>query len=427
VDANGIVYPAAITPTVLAGVNISEWKRRANLISPPLNILADIIGAPWYGQSKSLGHEANVGTYSFAIPGSPLMFNANGVTKAGPRAQEGAGTQAQNHGSLIAFSEQENATSNNGETGQGQFARAIDLLLQTENGITTAQAGFQFLFSAPGQSNTKISGLAQGTVPYNNLLADVQYGVSLALAAGKTYNCPVVFWAQGEADISGGTTRSAYSTALQTLYTNLNTDIKALTGQSNDIKIILYNVEEFDQTNANIALAQQDAAAANPSIVISHPDYCIPHISTTDAHYPEDGYAHTGSYWALAFKRLILDSGSWTPLKQSGAIQRTGNILSVPFSVPVAPLIADAAFFPLQTNYGFDALDHTGAANAITNVTILYNRVRITLTTADSGTLRYCAGTIYGGNLRDSQTLDLQAFRRRQLSNCCLPFEKAFT
>jgi hypothetical protein len=90
-------------------------------------------------------------------------------------------------------------------------------------------------------------------------------------------------------------------------------------------------------------------------------------------------------------------------------------------------LIADAAFFPLQTNYGFDALDHTGAANAITNVTILYNRVRITLTTADSGTLRYCAGTTYGGNLRDSQTLDLQAFRRRQLSNCCLPFEKAFT
>lgn len=424
IDNNGQAVAKVLSTSVLNGMNMTEIQRR---IARTISVPADYIGVINYGQSKALGQAAGVGSY----PGSffnHLMFNANGSSTAGPRAQEGTGTAAQNHASLIPFYEVLNGSTGNGESGLGNFFRMIEYLLVNENGLSSAAAGFTFIGSAPGQSNTTIANLSKGTTPYQHVLDDVTYGYSLALAAGKTYNVPVILWAQGEADITAGTSRSTYSTALQTLQTNLDADIRAITGQANTVKLLCYQVDQYNQTNANIGLAQTDAAAANSNIIISHPDYAVPHIPG-NTHYYEEGYAINGAYFAAAYKRLVFDglsSYQGLVVDPNHAIQRTGSILSVPFLVPVAPLILDTYVFPSQTNYGFDALDHTGAANAIVSVTALYNRLRIVLTTADSGTLRYCSGTTWGGNLRDSQTIDAQAFQRRQLTNACLAFEKTF-
>lgn len=419
---------AFTAPQVLVGsingIVAGELERRLDRTLRPSP--ADMLGVILYGQSKSLGG-GGLSTFAADIPNA-FMFNANGSTKAGPRAQEGGGTVAQNHASLIPFAEKFNNTNGNAETGLGQFCRMLDFLVRRENGVSLDDLGVELICSAPGYPNLGIDALDKGTAHYQRVIDDVTYGASLAAAAGKSYAVPAVLWAQGEYDIQyAGTSRAVYKAKLKQLRLDLDADIKAITGQSLDVALILYSTTMYVQTNCDIALAQQDAAAEDSHIVFSHPDYSLPHASPTDTHYHEMGYAIAGSYFARAFKRYVLDgSTDKVALRQSGEITRTGNVLSVPFSVPFPPLVADSEYFPPQTNHGFYCAKVGGAENAITAITVLHDRVRIALTSAEAGTLYYGHGSTWGGNLHDSDSLDAQTFVRRKMANCAIVFEKSF-
>jgi hypothetical protein len=310
----------------------------------------------------------------------------------------------------------------------------IKRLLTAENNILPTDFDYILLGSAPGQSNTAIAGLIKGSAPYTRLIDDVTYGLARAQALGKSYAVDAIYWSQGEADITLATTRATYTARLQTLYTDLNTDIKAITGQSHDIKLLLYQVSTFDQTNPNIALAQLDASVgnsalsivANPNIIIATAIYAMEHYASNNVHLTEFGYANLGAYYGYCDKRVVIDGDTWVPFVPT-SITRQGTILDVQFPNTGYPLVIDTALFPTHTNAGFTAIDGASANNPITSVSVVGpSRVKIVLTNAVAGMLRYGFLT-WGGNLRDSNPLDIQSVKRKPLYSPCLTFEKTFT
>lgn len=409
---------------------------KATRSAPKLN--ASIVHHISYGQSLALGNgSGDVHT----LPGGDadgffdsVMFNANGVTTAGPRAQEGSGTAAQNHASLIPYLEQPlsgAAPNGNCETPLGNAMRTVKRLLRDEDGIKFTDFDYILLGSAPGQSNTAIAGLAKGSTPYTNLISDVTYGLTNSQAAGKIYCVDVVYFSQGERDIQLGTARLTYKNALLQLYTDLNTDIKAVTGQAHDIKIVMYQCTSYQQftggfAGANIALAQLDAAKANSNIILATSVYALEHITGTNLHLSAAGYANLGGYYGLAAKRAVVDGSQWANLYPT-RLTRQGAIVEIEFPDTGYPIAASSALFPIQTNYGLTAVGVDGVTdNPIVSVAVTApRRVRVVLTNALPGYLRYGFAS-WGGNLHDNCDIDPGAARSLTLYRPVLTFDEAF-
>jgi Carbohydrate esterase, sialic acid-specific acetylesterase len=424
-DVDGTIRQSNLVLDVLNSMPVDEILRRV-MRKPSLR--SSISHRISYGQSLSLGN----GSGRLSLPGSfydAVMFNANGVHSAGPRAQEGLGTVAQNHASLIPYEERPitgTAPSGNLETPLGTAIRMIKRLLIAENGIQPEDQDYIILGSAPGQSNTAIAGLSKPSSPYTRVMDDVNYGLTRAQGLGQSYAVDAVYWSQGEADIGLSTARATYAAALVQLYTDFNTDIKAITKQAHDIKLISYQCSIYSQTNPNIALAQYDASLTQPNIILATAVYALEHIAADNAHLTAIGYANLGAYFGYCDKRVVIDGGTWEPFAPT-TVTRQGTILDVAFPDTGYPLVIDDVLFPTVTNAGFSAIDGGSVNNPITEVTVIgRNRIKIVLTSAVAGTLRY-GFTSWGGNLRDNNPLDIQSFRRKPLYAPCLIFEKAFT
>jgi hypothetical protein len=306
--------------------------------------------------------------------------------------------------------------------------RMIKRLLMAENGVQPADYEYIMLGSAPGQSNTLLSNLDKPSAPYTHVMDDVNYGLANAQGLGKSYAVDVVYWSQGEADTTGGVARATHAAMLQQLYTDLNTDIKAITGQSHDIKMIGYQCTIFSQTGTpDIALAQLDAAIAQPNIILCVPIYAITHLASNNAHLTGRGYSSLGAYYGYCDKRVVVDGETWQMFIPT-RVSRQGVVLDIEFPDTGFPLVIDDTLFPTMPNAGFSAVDGASVNNPITSVAVVGpNRVRVVLTNAVAGTLRYGFGTSWGGNLRDSNPLDIQTARRKSLFAPCLIFERAFT
>lgn len=421
--ADGTINIGTTTVTSLNDVPATELRRRLRRTVRMRSSIAHWIS---YGQSLSLGNGSSIMTF----PGSffdAVMFNANGVATAGPRAQDGGADVALNHASLIPYEERPltgTAPSGNMETPLGNAIHLAKSLLIEENGIYPADEEYVILGSAPGQSNTSIDALDKPSAYYTRLITDVTYGLSLATAAGKSFAVDIVFWSQGEADIAA-MTRATYLTKLQTLYTDLNTDIKALTGQAHDIKMILYAVTTYDQTNTNIALAQVDAALANSNIHVATAIYAMEHLAANNVHMHGIGYSQLGAYYGYCAKRVVLDGDTW-PVFIPSRITRQGTILDVEFPDTGFPIAISDYLFPSQTNAGLTAIDGASADNPITSVTVIgKRRLRVVLTSAVAGKLRYCFAS-WGGNLHNLNPTDHHSARKRLLYQPVLPFEVSF-
>ena len=80
--------------------------------------------------------------------------------------------------------------------------------------------------------------------------------------SGKTFGVPCVFFVQGEGNVSE--TEEEYYPKLKQLFDDLNADIKAITGQKNDVVFITYQMSSYESINsasgptyAQLRLAQE--------------------------------------------------------------------------------------------------------------------------------------------------------------------------
>lgn len=340
-----------------------------------------------YGQSPSVG----VGTGAVRLTSQlhdSLMFSG------GVRAQDGATEPWVQHASLIPLVEAHGPAATGGERYETPVSGIA--LMSKELGVAP-----QIIGSAPGQGAVTISTLSKPGVLYERLLDDVRYGRYRARDLGKSYKLRQFFWMQGEADGANNT----YAANLNTLRGTIDADVKAITGQTDDVWCISYQLDR-----PKIGLAHLAASDTYDCIRVAMPMYFLAH--TDGVHLTPEGSDIAGAYFALARKQIIDDANEdWQPLRIVGH-SVAGAVIDLTYD-PVGNLAFDTTTVAAQTNQGFHLFDNADGALTINSVAIVgANVVRITAaaTVPAGAVIRYGftdptdhTADVSKGNLRDSQ------------------------
>ncbi|UZR92992.1 fibronectin type III domain-containing protein [Chondrinema litorale] len=261
--------------------------------------------------------------------------------------------------------------------------------------VTTANndyTGYEFLGTVSGLTSATIADLAKGTDPYNKLLAQITNGAALADDKSLSYQFRGVNLLQGAADADTDTL--TYKEALIQFATDLNADLNtALT--TTDVEYPIFLIQSADP---QVAVAQYRAAQASTNLYIASPSYFVAES--------EAGRQHIGHYLAKAYKKVVFDKTSWSPIAPLN-ISKEANKVMVEFSVAVEPLVLDVTTIADAGDYGFELYDEVGQLT-ITDVQIEGSNT-VTITTdrnieANAKILYAASDAKTTGNLRDSDT-----------------------
>jgi hypothetical protein len=352
-----------------------------------------------YGQSLSVGQALPI--QSGTALGDSLMFSG------GMRPQyDHAGDPTVWYPSLVPAVEV--AAFGLGETPCRGAADMVRQLVQAEG-----DGAHQLLLSAPGYGATTVAQLSKGGAHYGRITDQATAGKALALAASKTLRTAAVAWVQGESDDLVPTNLATYKAAVLALFGDINTDTKAVTGQSQDVVKITYQVASHTFSRG---LAEPWTALAHRDLVVSEGWHMACPMYQFDY---ADGFHLTGyssrclgAYIGLAYKRAVIDGLHWQGL-QPLSVSRSGSTITIPFSVPSGSLVLDTTRVTAIANSGFSVVNSGGDALTINSVTVSGATVTITLSaTVPAGAkVRYgyngtaATGRTAGprGNLRDQQ------------------------
>lgn len=283
-----------------------------------------------------------------------------------------------------------------------------------------------------GATETSYSGRA-----YAATLFEVTAIKRLAAKAGKTYGVGAIIMTHGEKD-SGNTN---YENELHTLWADYNKDIRAITGQSQKIPLLLTQQHSSGTTGTSAStLAQWRIGVDYPGdIICVGPNY--QHTYAADGiHMTANGYRELGElYGKVYYEKVVLDK-DWQPLQPTNA-EKSGRVITVNFHVPVAPLKWDTKLpspnQSTQTEWkngkGFEVYTQNKKIT-ISSVEISGNSVKITCTedlpssglkvgyAFNSGGIKRPNGTSRWGLLMDSDpaTGDSTGL---PIPNYCVSFE----
>jgi hypothetical protein len=296
--------------------------------------------------------------------------------------------------------------------------------------------------------------LARGhTSPFGQGMSEVTS--AKALAAGKTHVVRAVVAVHGESDhysyvlgtqefpLDGtdGTPGKIknYEDALLEWQQDYQTSVKAITGQTQNVPLLISGLSGFTTTRTSQVLQWQlDAHIAAPGKVVYVTSGYAFSVRNDCLHYDNHGYRRLGEYFAKVYAKIVFGGETWEPVRPK-LIARAGNVVTVKYYVPAPPLVIDtvhvtnpnAAGEPAPFDLGklgFDFVDN-GTLVAISSVVVsAADTVTITLAAQPSGTnmrLRYAQnqdtnpatrcigpGTVFRGgargNLRDSDATPSQ-------------------
>jgi hypothetical protein len=302
-----------------------------------------------------------------------------------------------------------------GETGQAALMHWRHLADRAANRFERVYAGFD-----AGVGGYKITDLAQGTIPYNNMLAALSRQAAICGFYGVNVECKSIHWAQGANDDAASVLYATYYSNFSAIVSNFQTDIPAATGQGAGAINILIAQEAAGPSGVGrtSAAAHYDASRALSHVYISTPCYFL---QTPDGYhlYPW-GYALLGEYGARA-EDAILNGSGWKGLRPAaGGIMRSSNTITITLEGNVSPVLFDTTgVVPAQTHQGFTWTDNTGGVTISTvSVANVGNVATITIPLAggssSGGQLGYAWGAsgavpappFFGamGNVRDSDS-----------------------
>lgn len=300
-------------------------------------------------------------------------------------------------------------------------------------------------------SNTALSGLVKGTAPYNSGIDDVTASKALYDAAGETYAERVLVWIHGENDNTQNppTARGDYETGLLGLHDDWNTDVAAITSQSERIPLFIQQLGPGSSSDTTVAptgqfpsaWAQLDAAENGNEVYVTGVGYaCL--YANDGLHYQNYGSRTAAEYQAKALHRYYVERKDPSIVRPLSLELIAPRAVEITFFVPVPPLRFDLEKCFVAPNYGFEVYD--GATRlTISNVYLsAHNKVVIETTTdmAAGHTVQYAsrlptnsvgAGPYRGGrgNLFDSdRTLSMYPGpdgQRYTLPAPCAVFNKA--
>lgn len=282
-----------------------------------------------------------------------------------------------------------------------------------------------------GLGMQKIQELMKPVDPYNKFIAEIAQARHEAQRRGWEFYVPAVCWMQGESDIVEYPDYD-YKEYFHKMYNDLNTDIKAVTRQKEDIRIISYqtstitkglryNPNNYDGTEARTPTAQMELIRDDTLIWASGPTYPYDFVNES-LHIDAEGQRSIGllaAKSALGILRKEKRNIGLVPL----SYEVDGNDIRIRFNVPCPPLSFDTIHVRKAENYGFNVIRKDGK-DIISDVKIDNNSIIIKSKESPKGAkLRYGVngeflkgGRTNGsrGNLRDSQST---------VSNWCLLFD----
>lgn len=212
---------------------------------------------------------------------------------------------------------------------------------------------------------------------YQASLLETEAVTRLAEAAGMTYGVGALIVTHGESDAGNG----SYADGLYQLLSDYNADVKAITGQSEDILMIVSQQNSITNRSASTLAAWKLGVEHPEEVVCSGPKYQY-RYAQDNVHLITDGYRMLGEkYGQVYFERVVMGR-NWQPLQPESAT-RSGRTITVDFHVPVPPLEWDMNFdTPLEdiaewaAGNGFEVFGG-GKRITIESVDIVCNSVRI--------------------------------------------------
>lgn len=303
----------------------------------------------------------------------------------------------------------------------------------------TNLGGDQFvtLVTRHGKGGAEYNAIKKGTVYYQNLIDTVSIAKNAAMLLGKTYIVPAVTIIHGESDQNLGASSATYQGYMEELQEDLDTDIKAITGQSQEVMLVTDQMSSL--LTATINLGQLSAAEANPDkIALVGPKYIFDYVD--NYHMNNNSYRMLGEYYGKAFKKILVDNQPWVPFSPKNIV-RNGSNIYISFNIPEPPIVIDTTWVSLKTNYGFSFSQTGGNSPSISSVSIVpdYNDIKIALNTTPTGTsqkVRYAYTGAFDtpgrlesssqkGNIRDSD--DTDSLYGNDLYNWLVHFSKDIT
>jgi hypothetical protein len=291
-------------------------------------------------------------------------------------------------------------------------------LLEKENNVDVTTFGYQMMPFTWGVSGSSIITMTKGTIPYNRMIESVIKAKEFANKEGKTFGVRSMNWYHGEQD--NEQTKQWYYDRQSQLFIDVNTDIKLITGQSEDLQFFTYQTSPWlgrdlgsgVMTQMNIQEAQVQVATDFENVHVSGAMY---QFGYRDMYHPLD-MATVGLQTGVAMKRVLLDNKTWIdfkPLSHKVITDGTNYYTHLKFDVPVKParfdISGDTWHNPngQQQNFGFELLSSGIEKQTATPFITIGDTVVLTSSENPTGmTIRYAVnGHAGGGNLCDSQNI----------------------
>lgn len=383
-------------------------------------------GTPALSTVQSFG---NLAPDSLALGGNPNDNNVNYLSSNG---------RAANVGVLMPLVEQ---------TMETISTSSAAMVSQAARNAGQGSA-FDATYYNLGIGATNYNGMRKGTAPYSNLLlcfssaktSKTFHGVNLPLVV------PYLLAVHGESDAGS----SAYGVNIRQWQIDYETDIKAITGQSQGVPMFHSQPSSWTSpNNINNAVGISpyqiwQESLTNPKILLVCPKYFLVHVAD-GVHLNNTSYQLLGAYYGKAVAKHMITGTPWKPFQPVSAV-RTGANIDITFEGMVGGCTFDttAVTDPSPNGtMGFEYFDSNNpAANrytAISSVTVIdYNKIRVTLAEVPTGTgqrIRYAytgtAGQSGGpttgprGCLRDMDTT--LGPSNAYLRNWCIHFDMGVT
>ncbi|WP_228704870.1 sialate O-acetylesterase [Klebsiella pneumoniae] len=335
--------------------------------------LADLIHLIIYGQSLSAGVNAA------PLQTITAILNAWRYI-AGVRAQDGSGTSAEKHASIVAYTETQ-ADTGDGIGYETPMGGAITALLDrmAVNVEGYSPGDVQVLGSAPGQGSRSISELKQPTGTYmTRVVDDMSYGIARANEKGWTYAPHAVIWMQGETDQSAGTSAETYKNSFSEMVDTINGYASTVLGRAIELPWFTYQFNSWKNRTPNttyptIPLALLDLARTRDDTRLVQPMYMYDYAD--NAHLLGFDSKICGYRFGLAIEQELITGTKFEPL-WSKDISLQGGVANIWYN-PVGKLVLDTSLVTDPGNYGFSVIDPSGNPLTIAEVSVHLDRLRV--------------------------------------------------
>lgn len=270
-----------------------------------------------------------------------------------------------------------------------------------------------------GQGATTIANLSKGTLPYQNFMHNIATAFHKVQEKGWEFHVPAICWMQGESDIVDYPNTDYYQ-LLTKIWTDMNIDIRQITGQQDTIQFVCYQAnsltraENFKANNylcheTSVPMTFIELLHHNQHFWASGPTYPY-HCVGEKIHIDAKGQQSIGSLAARSVLGITRGSKRFKGLIPISA-DIDGNDVILHFNIPSPPLTLDTIQVRKTANYGFSVINKQNN-DIITAVVIEGKVLRICCSEPVQGCkVRYAvngdymkSGNLHGprGNLRDS-------------------------